>query len=116
MTADQAGCMVRFNGNAFNDSLIRTSGSLCAGTTANSTASLTGFLADDGASHIGLAYALGNVGFDRQIDGTAALGRVDAAASVKIDPPAYGTVKLEAPVVTETRPRRDTDQPLRGPS
>jgi hypothetical protein len=97
--------MVRFKGNAFNESLIGTSGSLSADTTANCIASLTGFLADDGASHIGLAYTLGNVGIDRQIDGTAALGLVDAAAPVTVDLPTYGTVKLKAPVVTETRAR-----------
>ncbi|MBU0556722.1 MAG: hypothetical protein KKD64_15155 [Alphaproteobacteria bacterium] len=49
-------------------------GSVCAGSGA-CTAVFTGFLAGDGASHIGLSYTFGNTGFDGQVDGGVVFGK-----------------------------------------
>lgn len=111
LTADQNGRVVRFKGNAFNGTLLGSGGSLCAGSTAKCNASLTGFLAGDGASHLGLAYTLGNIGFDSQIGGTAAFAGAAAASGAKLGRLRVGTVKQEIPVVTETWARWD-----RGPA
>jgi hypothetical protein len=103
LTADQAGRVVRFNGNAFNGSLIGSGGSLCAGTTANCNASLTGFLAGDGASHLGLAYTMGNTGFDNQIDGTAAFAQsTSQTAAAKPEIRISDATTPITPVIDET--------------
>jgi len=103
LTADQAGRVVRFNGNAFNGTLIGSGGSLCGGTTANCNASLTGFLAGDGASHLGLAYTLGNTDFDNQIDGTAAFAQAASqAAAAKPEIRISDAAAPVVPVINET--------------
>ncbi|AKM09107.1 hypothetical protein [Croceicoccus naphthovorans] len=50
------------------------SGSVCGGQ-GDCGADITGFLAGDGASHIGLNYTFGNMGFDKQVDGGIVFGK-----------------------------------------
>lgn len=61
MTFGATGGQVTVNGN----------GPVCAGQGACS-ADIRGFLAGDGASHVGVAYTFGNTGFGTQVDGVAA--------------------------------------------
>lgn len=99
--ADEAGRNVKFGGNGLNGTLLASGGSLCAGDIAGCNATLNGYLAGDGASHLGVSYTLGNVGFERQIDGAAAFARADAS-STKVETSAVTTVKQNMPVVNET--------------
>ncbi|AKH42921.1 hypothetical protein FHS61_000694 [Altererythrobacter atlanticus] len=50
------------------------SGAVCGGSGACG-AVFTGFLAGEGASHIGLSYTFGNTGFDKQVDGGIVFGK-----------------------------------------
>lgn len=102
VTADEAGRMVRFGGNGFNGTATASGGSLCSGSSAGCNASITGFLAGDGASHLGLAYTFGNVSFESQVDGTAAFARAGGGATAKADTSALTTVKQDVPLVTQT--------------
>ncbi|MGB6319864.1 MAG: hypothetical protein WBG08_14620, partial [Litorimonas sp.] len=47
---------VGFRGDSFNGGASASGGSLCNGASAGCNATITGFLAGDGASHVGLAY------------------------------------------------------------
>lgn len=53
-----------------NDVIASGSGPVCSGN-GDCTSVITGFLAGEGASHIGMAFTFGNTGFDTQVDGTA---------------------------------------------
>lgn len=93
ISADEAGRNVRFGGNGLNGTLTASGGSLCDGSTAGCNATLNGFLAGEGASHMGVSYTLGNTGFDNQIDGVAAFaaqgsGGSSTAQSVSHEPSA----------------------------
>lgn len=56
-----------------NDLATTAGGPACSG--ASCTASVTGFLAGAGASHIGISYTINGGTFDRQVDGAAVFGR-----------------------------------------
>ena len=56
-----------------NDLPVTGNGSICAGSGA-CNASMRGFLAGDGASHVGISYTFGNGSFDQRVDGVAAFG------------------------------------------
>ncbi|WP_445376340.1 hypothetical protein [Niveispirillum fermenti] len=56
-----------------NDLAATAGGPACTGTTC--TASVTGFLAGTGASHIGISYTINGGTFDKQVDGAAVFGR-----------------------------------------
>lgn len=102
LTADQEGRVVRFNGSSLQGTLVGSGGSLCAGSTVGCNATLTGFLAGEGASHLGLAYTMGNTVFDNQIDGTAAFAQATSAAATKVDVTPLVNVIPDASVITET--------------
>ncbi|RYE03442.1 MAG: hypothetical protein EOP61_04630 [Sphingomonadales bacterium] len=50
------------------------SGAIC-GETGACKANVQGFLAGKGASHVGVAYTFGNIGYDKQVDGVAVFGK-----------------------------------------
>ncbi|PKP97897.1 MAG: hypothetical protein CVT74_12670 [Alphaproteobacteria bacterium HGW-Alphaproteobacteria-13] len=64
------------NNMVFRDyGLVATgSGAVCGGV-GSCDAAFTGFLAGEGASHIGLSFTFGNQGFDKQVDGAVVFGR-----------------------------------------
>tara|TARA_R110001599_G_scaffold352744_1_gene588423 strand:+ start:199 stop:1812 length:1614 start_codon:yes stop_codon:yes gene_type:complete len=53
--------------------LVTGGGPLCGGS-GDCTASFRGFLAGEEASHVGVSYTFGNLGYDHQVDGVAAFG------------------------------------------
>ena len=53
--------------------LVTGNGPICGGS-GDCIASFRGFLAGDGASHIGVSYTFGNGTFDQRVDGVAAFG------------------------------------------
>jgi len=64
------------NNMVFRDyGLVATgSGAVCGGA-GSCDAAFTGFLAGEGASHIGLSFTFGNQGFDKQVDGAVVFGK-----------------------------------------
>ena len=101
--ADGGNQLAYFGGNSFQNNIVASGGSLCSGTTANCNALLNGFLAGDGATHMGIAYTLGNTGFDQQIDGSAVFAQSNLAASSE--------VKLEeTPIMSSDWARWSGDQ------
>lgn len=72
---------VSFGGNAFQGTVTGSGGSACSGDISGCNASIVGWLAGEAATHMGIAYTLGNTGFDNQIDGVAAFAQAGAAAS-----------------------------------
>jgi hypothetical protein len=107
VVADESGRDIKFGGSGLNGTLNGSGGSLCGGDTAGCNATLNGFLAGEGASHLGVSYTLGNTGFDNQIDGSAAFARADAASTTKAETSTLTTVKQDVPVVTQTWARWD---------
>jgi|TARA_R100000501_G_scaffold17834_1_gene34124 hypothetical protein len=74
-----SGMEVGTSGNAnmtFQDYNLTATGTgpVCGGS-GNCGAIFTGFLAGDGASHIGMSYTFGNSGFDTQVDGGVVFGK-----------------------------------------
>ena len=101
--ADGTSQLAYFGGNSFQGNIVASGGSLCSGAAANCNALLNGFLAGDGATHMGLAYTLGNVGFDQQIDGTAVFAQSGLGGS--------STTKLEdTPIMSSDWARWSGDQ------
>ena len=76
--ADQDGRLVLFGGAGFNGTATASGGSLCSGDSPGCNVNFRGFLAGEGASHLGLAYTFGSTGYDSQVDGTAAFAAGDA--------------------------------------
>ena len=71
---------VGFRGDSFDGSASASGGSLCNGASQGCNATITGFLAGEGASHIALAYTFGAT-FDQQVDGTAAFAQAGSGAT-----------------------------------
>ncbi|QJB70463.1 hypothetical protein [Parasphingorhabdus halotolerans] len=61
--------------------LVTGNGPICGGS-GDCIASFRGFLAGEGASHIGVSYTFGNGTFDQRVDGVAAFGKQGSGPTV----------------------------------